>query len=199
MSHVTLIMTRKPTVEFNRGRQSGRWGRMVVVCGAPVRSAKLIPADAGGSDGSAIPFADGGLELMTDGGAVEKVADFDTMERFKADTGKGYYMQVRPRPDKPYDLKMFRSSTVARLNHTGKCLRVLGHGYTQQGTGQAAGILVHEAPNVGWLIGCISPRLTGNRRQGEDRRPSTTAMDTIFEAMGGFADGKMASLLVLDW
>ena len=138
--------------------------------------------------------------LVTDGSAVTARAEFDSMERFRADSGPGFYMQTRPRPREPYRLTMFISSTVAQLNDTGRCLRVHGHGYVQQGTHNEAGILIHEAPHVGWLIGCISPRPKNQRvPSNEDREPSRQAMDSIFTAMGGFATGKEASLIVLDW
>jgi hypothetical protein len=93
------------------------------------------------------------------------------------------------------------SPAVEKLNQTGRCLKVHGHGYQQQGSGATAGILVHEAPHVGWLIGCIAPRETNHRRQGEDRRPSERAMEAIFTAMGGFREkgGAAAALIVLDW
>ena len=115
-------------------------------------------------------------------------------------------MQTRPRTE-PYELSMIRSSAVAKLdekyamqlNPEGRCLKVHGHGYKQQGTGAEAGILIHEAPHVGWLIGCISPREKNKRKQGDDRGPSQRAMELIFNAMGGFSVGTRASLIVLDW
>jgi hypothetical protein len=145
-----------------------------------------------------IPFADRALELtLSDGGSITKLIEFDTMERFRADSGKGFYMQTRPRAE-PYDLSMMKSSTVAELNQDGRCLKVHGHGYKQQGSGAPAGILIHEAPHVGWLIGCIAPR-EKNSKQSDERGPSQRAMEYIFTAMGGFSVGKKASLFVLDW
>jgi hypothetical protein len=146
-----------------------------------------------------LAFAGRKLRLTTDSSPIKRVTEFDSMERFRADSGNGFYMQTKPRPDKPYKLTMFKSSTVAELNKTGECLRVHGHGYLQQGTNTPAGILVHEAPHVGWLIGCIAPREKNHRTQGHDRGPSTRAMQFIFNAMGGFQQGKEASLIVLDW
>jgi hypothetical protein len=146
-----------------------------------------------------LAFAGRKLRLTTDSSPIKRVTEFDTMERFRADSGSGFYMQTKPRPDKPYKLTMFKSSTVAELNKTGQCLRVHGHGYVQQGTNTPAGILVHEAPHVGWLIGCIAPRVKNHRTNGHDRGPSTRAMDFIFNAMGGFQQGREASLIVLDW
>lgn len=197
MSDVSLIVTRTPLAEFNHGKMSGRWGAMLVVKGAKISSIGFPQ-----NDGSAAGHELGGkkLDIQTaDGGALEIIAEFDTMERFRADSGKGFYMQVRPRPALPYLLTMYRASLVAKLNSSGNCLLVHGHGYKQQGSGAAAGILVHEAPHVGWLIGCISPREKNHREQGSNHHPSRNAMETIFEAMGGFSIGRKADLFVLDW
>lgn len=232
MSHVTLILTRTPLLEFRYGKRSGRWGVMAVVEGPKVLSAKFVPGSMvlpALAAAAAVPspltpllalgpaahaasalledppyaptlaFAGRKLRLTTDSTPIKRVTEFDTMERFRADSGNGFYMQTKPRPDQPYKLTMFKSSTVAELNKTGQCLRVHGHGYVQQGTNTSAGILVHEAPHVGWLIGCISPREKNHRTQGHDRGPSTRAMEFIFNTMGGFQQGKEASLIVLDW
>jgi hypothetical protein len=171
-----------------------------------IAAAVLQTIDASGFRSRQAPvqvmsFADRELELKTVDGRVEELAEFDTMERFRADSGSGFYMQVRPRSE-PYPLTMFKSTTVADLNGTGECLRVHDHGYRQQGSGGTAGILIHEAPNVGYVIGCIAPREKNNRQQGDKHwkpSPSKKAMDDIFKAMGGFKAGTKASLFVLDW
>jgi len=224
MAHVTLVLTRTPLDEFHRGRQSGRWGTMLMVegpkvFGAVVNGVAQSAAMAGVATLNAAaaivrPFAQvpsapalaaatiagKRISLLTDGTLVAQTTEFDTMERFRSDSGNGFYMQTKPQPMKPYRLTMYVSSTVARLNTTGRCLRVHDHGYTRQGSGDPAGILVHEAPNVGWLIGCISPRVTGHKvTNSEDRSPSRQAINQIFEAMGGFSAGREASLVVLDW
>lgn len=224
MPHVTLIMTRTPLQEFHFGHRSGRWGNMMMIEGPRVFGVLMSPlAQTAAVAGTAVskgvltammPFAPAHLDLgveplslggktlsmVTDGSKVTQTTEFDTMERFRADNGRGFYMQTRPQPQKPYKLSMFVSSTVARLNTSGQCLKVHDHGYVQQGTGGEAGILVHEAPHVGWLIGCISPRLPNNRvTNSQDVTPSRQAINAIFNAMGGFASGKEASLIVLDW
>jgi hypothetical protein len=199
MSNVTLILTRVPVQEFNYGKRSGRWGVMAIFKGARISAAKFLSVAPVGAYGAGTTLGGRALEITADG-EVECVAEFDTMERFRTDSNrKQFYMQVRPRPNQPYMLTMFRSSTVAQLNKSGECLRVHGHGYKQQGSSIDAGILVHEAPHVGWLIGCISPRFKNKREQSSNREPSRQAMEFIFEQMGGFAIGKKADLLVLDW
>jgi hypothetical protein len=224
MKHVTLILTRKsqdasdPVEDFGSLSSSGRWGRMAVVEGPQVLSAHVsfFFADAkkknemglveaviqkpGAHRTETIQLANRSVHLRVSGDDISNVTEFDTMERFKHEGGKGYYMQVRPSPLKPYGLTMDYADVVAKLNKTGECLRVHGHGYKQQGTNVTAGILIHEAPHVNWLIGCIAPRVLGHKvLKSHDRTPSTKAMEHIFKAMGGFRKGKSASLIVLDW
>lgn len=217
MAHVTLVLCRTPLQEFRYGHRSGRWGTMAMIEGpkiygvlaggvaqaaAQIAAAVLAPVTVFAGTPGAAPLQLGGKDftLVTDGNAVTKSTELDSMERFRADSGHGFYMQTRPQPQKPYKLTMYVSSTVAKLNGSGRCLRVHDHGYLQQGSGGPAGILVHEAPHVGWLIGCISPRPKNNRiPNNEDKTPSHQAMEAIFDAMGGFGAGKEASLIVLDW
>lgn len=176
--------------------------RMIgAIAGAAVAGAVAV-VTAGGvtrSGKTTIPFAGQALDLATDGAKITATTEFDTMERFRADSGQGFYMQVRPQPKKPYLLTYeAKNSAVSKLNAEGRCMRVHGHGYKQQGTHLDAGILVHEAPHIGWLIGCISPRLPGNRTQGENRQPSREAMEQIFKAVER-TGGASGSLIVLDW
>jgi hypothetical protein len=218
MSNVTLVLSRIPLHEFHYEAHSGRWGNMAVVEGPKILGAGFpnqslsVAGTAASKVGSIgwqavnrqrtiaiIPFGGKKLELVTDGGPIQRVTEFDSMERFRSDKGKGFYMQVRPRPTQPYPLTMESSSEVARLNRHGHCLRVHGHGYKQQGSHADAGILVHEAPKVAWLIGCISPREKNHRKQGEESGPSRRAMEFIFHAMGGFKSGVHGALIVLDW
>ena len=210
MSNVTLIMSRTPLEEISKfdSRKSewmsGRWGTMIVLNGTKISAVSF--ANSNNVSASGIRLAGKSLNLeVQNGGTPELVAEFDTMERFRSNSSKkdeqskGFYMQVKPRLTLSYRLTMYSSTLVKKLNKTGNCLRVHGHGYKQQGSGNDAGILVHEAPHIGWLIGCISPREKNNRSQDDDKQPSRNAMNTIFEAMGGFSNGKEASLFVLDW
>lgn len=150
-----------------------------------------------------------GVCLQTLGGDVEVVAAFDTLERFRTNSGKGYFVQLKPRPERPYEIRMDISRNVKGytgedgkvhegVNKTGRCLRVHGHN-TKNGNGSNAGILLHEAPHPGWLIGCIAPREINNKVANNEHGPSRRAMDTIFSLMGGFSDGRKAELLVMDW
>ena len=146
-----------------------------------------------------ITLAGRAVSLVTDGTPLKVAHEFDTMERYRGDNGQfgaSGFMMTRPRPDKPYELTYESGNTVvAKVNPEGKCLRVHGHGLVQQGGG-AAGILIHEAPNVGWLIGCISPRYTSDGRDPSKSDTTRKAVYDIFTAMGG---ERKASLIVLDW
>lgn len=192
MSNLTLIMSRTPIAEFEYQGLSGRWGNMIVVKGAKIQSVRFC----GQNDNTTESFKLNGQSLSitkTDENSLEFIAEFDTMERFRFEGGS-FYMQVKPRPNHSYILKKEIAGDIKKLNGSGQCLRVYGHGYPNKATGGIAGILVHEAPHVGWLIGCISPREL-NHRQDWTTDPTRSAMNKIFQAM----DSNIAELFVLDW
>jgi hypothetical protein len=152
-----------------------------------------------------LPLGQKSISLETPGGQVEVIAQFDTLERFRTDSNKSkYYVQLHPRPERPYEIRMDISKRVKGedgkqgVNDTGNCFRVHGHN-TKHGGGGNAGILIHEAPHPGWLIGCIGPREINNRTVGNEKGPSRRAMEKLFNLMGGFSRGKKADLLVMDW
>ncbi|MGE0247470.1 MAG: hypothetical protein AB7Q37_17730 [Pyrinomonadaceae bacterium] len=224
MSNITLIMTRKPLEEVNFGKKNGRWGRMVVVMGGEVLSGSVeapmnlpdvfSPSATTNAGGAFTDYTDSentcgegttkfrigsqGIRLDTFGGPVEVIGRFDILERFRTDSDKSkFYVQLKPRTYKPYQIKMDISKTVKELNGTGQCFRVLNHD-TMNSKGGMAGILIHEAPHPGWLIGCIGPRPANYRFVNHDKGPSRSAMQSIFNMMGGFKSGKKAELLTLD-
>lgn len=152
-----------------------------------------------------IGFAGRTLELMTDGGDVKQVTELNSMERFGSDTGsddkRTWYMQLHPQPEKPYPLTYETDNpVVAKLVKSGRCFRVHGHHQMRLPPNESleAGILIHEAPNIGWLIGCISPRLLGFRSLDYDMAPTTKAFDAILKAVNASRSGGKADLLVLD-
>jgi len=224
MSNITLIMTRKPLEEVNFGKKNGRWGRLVVVMGGSVLSGSTVapmnlpdlfwPSATTNAGGAYVGYTNStdtfglgttefrigsqGIRLDTFGGPVEVIGRFDILERFRTDSDKSkFYVQLKPRPYKPYEIKMDISKNVKELNGTGQCFRVLNHD-TKNSKGGMAGILIHEAPHPGWLVGCIGPRPANYRFVNHDKGPSRTAMHTIFNMMGGFKAGKKAELLTLD-
>jgi hypothetical protein len=209
----------------SRGLISGQWSTMAVVEGPVVHGASRIAGMTGAIAG-AVGSAMSGLEdrfaeptlgsatitlggqtvyLTTDGTPIAKTTEFDALERFRTNDKTGFYVRLPARPFRPYRVKMFNSSTVAdfhrklgiRGNNPGMCLHVLDHDVKQQ-NGALAGILLHEAPNPGWLIGCISPRTLGNRGSSENVRVCIDALDVIYRAMGGFGYGKTARLIIFD-
>lgn len=216
--HVTLILTRTPLKEFTHGRRSGRWGELVAFKGPKVTAAKLLPkGPAVGGMGMVsmaasvvqnvgtmltamrnkshlIPVNNGIVELSVADGPVFGSKRYTTMERYRADSGEGYYVQLRPRAA-PYTITFEkRNSAVMKLRprHDGRCFRVHG-GQTRP----EKGILIHEAPSVGWVIGCIGPRPLNDftiDSPNANGNPSHRAMEDLFS----FA-GKGGDLFVLDW
>ena len=196
---VTLILTRNPLKAFKHGRQSGRWGELVAVRGPKVISVHLLPLGGSNSEGASsgstsIAVGNGTLDLSTTGEAISEVKRFTSMERFKTDDGSSYYVQLHPKPD-PYWVT-FESGNSAvkhlRKDHDGRCFRV--HGGKK---GPEQGILIHEAPHVGWVIGCLSPRPLNNfstEFHNNAHNPSYLAMDELFRFVGHRAD-----FFVLDW
>jgi hypothetical protein len=193
---VTLIVTRKPLQQFHHGRQSGRWGELIAVKGPKVTAVTLSPG--GGSnpaEGTSIPIENGVLQLSTNGGAIKEVKRFTSMERFHTNDGKSYYVQLHPKPD-PYWITFETGNSAVkelREGHDGRCFRV--HGGKP---GPEQGILIHEAPHVGWLIGCLSPRPLKNLNtefQNIPGNPSFVAMNQLFQFVGAVR----ADFFVLDW
>jgi hypothetical protein len=204
---VTLILTRNPLRTFAHGHQSGRWGQLIAVRGPRIRSVQLTAPGANPGNGrgpnpgngvvstGSITIDTGVLTLqMVERGTITETNQYTSMERFRTDDGNGYYVQLHPKPD-PYWIT-FEYNTVVqglRAGHDGRCFRV--HGGRQ---GPEQGILIHEAPHVGWLIGCISPRPLGNvtvEFPNDDTNPSHQSMDELIQFVGV----ARADLFVLDW
>jgi hypothetical protein len=152
------------------------------------------------------------LQLTGDNAAITDIKRYTTIERmdgfiqlspncpayrtFKK-MGKGVYtVTVEPHHSVVRDL--YRGgppgTRTGPIVHDGKCLRI--HGTND---GPEAGILLHEAPHVGWLTGCISPR-TRNTRDLElenkaNKNQSYMAMLQLFRLIGD----KQADFFVLDY
>lgn len=213
MSNVTLVLTRTPFQPFFDGGKGGRFGTLIMVVGPLVQKASFdkivdprleaiteVEVDVNGNSQTLYL----GLE---EEGEIEDLVEYDSMERYQDRGMSGYYMQVKPQSKRGidyYPLSMFNSSTVDSIYnrdgvpHDGpKCLLVEKHGYYAQGTHNTAGILIHQADQVGYLIGCIAPGV----KKGNGMLPGSSrqAMSEIFAAMGGFKRGTPARLIVLDW
>ena len=104
-------------------------------------------------------------------------------------------MQLHPKPD-PYGITYEVGNTAVkklRAGHDGRCFRV--HGGK---AGPEQGILIHEAPHVGWVTGCISPRPLNNfgvEFVNAAGNPSFLSMNELFQFVGA----ARADLFVLDW
>ena len=189
----TLVLTRKPDAMFQSSlfhNQSGRFGTLIVLQGGKVTHAHLAPPGGSGANKIAVPT--GFLDVTTlDGSHVTEVARFTTIERM------GGYIQLKPQSHHGHVYKKEaytlsyepHNSVVKELPGTnGECFRVVG-GLTSQ----EQAILIHEAPHVGWLVGCIGPRKLNDRSTGATNT-AHTAMRQLFAI-----SPRPSQLFVLDW
>ena len=174
---ITLVLTRKPNDLYKDGSRHGRFGTLIVLKGEKIANARIVESDSQGNGSINVPS--GVLDLETPG-AVEEVGRYTTMERMDG------YVQLPPgRYAVSYEMN---NPVVAKLKHGGNCFRVHG-GHTPQ----QRGILIREAPHVGWLIGCIGPRKL------KDRHPYTdTSLAAMMDLHKHVGDAR-ADFLVLDW
>lgn len=205
-ANVTLVLTRFPLmlscVETGKASKDACWGRLFVVAGC-LASARF---DHAGFDrpanGKTIEVTTHAgkrtLHLVAEHGEIGAVREFDSLER----VGGFVHLDANTDAVPFYPLKMeinfrVRDSFEAggvKDHNGGRCFRVLKHP-TKKSDGVMAGILVHEAPHVGWLTGCVAPGKRQGDRFGDSSR---RAMNEIFQMTGGFAPNKSARLIVLD-
>jgi hypothetical protein len=163
----TLVLTRKPDNVFQSplfSDQSGRFGILIVLQGGVVTNVRVAPPSKALG---AIAINTGILDITTSGGGadgVEEVKRYTTIERM------GGYVQLKPQSyngtvykQGPYGISYEPNNpVVARLKATGgRCFRVSG-GITEK----ERAILIHEAPHVGFLTGCIGPRQLNDNQTG---------------------------------
>ena len=191
----TLVLSRKPDSVFQNPlfrTQYGRFGTMVVVQGGEVTSVKISQSNGSAGSDAEIAVPAGVLEISTsDGDEVEEVSRYTTIERM------GGYIQLKPQE---YNGNVYKSGAyqltyeptnpvVAELAGTGgRCFRV--HGGV---TAQERGILIHEAPHVGFVKGCIGPRRIGDINPGYSAS-AHSAMEELFALQP-----RPSALFVLDW
>ncbi len=193
---VTLFLTRNPLREFHHGQQSGRWGELVAIKGPKVTSVQLSPVGVSNAGkGATIGVSYGTLQLSTTGAAISEEKHYTSMERFKTNNGKSWFVQLHPQPH-PYRITFEPHNSKVkelRTGHDGNCFRVHGGKSLAE-----QGILIHEAPHVGWVIGCISPRPLNNFSRefpNQPGNPSYNSMHDLFRFVGK----EQAELFVLDW
>ncbi len=190
------------TASPNRKRISGLWGTMVMVIGDPIRAAQFDWPIMGplfeGETRHTVTISNREVHLVVKG-SIASTRLYTTVERYRTDDGRVNqwdfgYVRLMSR-DMPYDLRNERGNSVVRTlrdGHDGACIRILGGSSAQQ-----RAILIHEAPHVGWVVGCIGPRPHGNR-QGFVNRPGNPADLATREIMAELARrGGTGKLFVL--
>jgi hypothetical protein len=184
---------------------SGRWGSLLLLRGPRVYSVLSIPNTS--PDTSKAPatvgtqyvtLADQNLQLTTDGQEIGLSKEYTSMERYRTDYGelRGRWIMLHPRPN-AYDLAYEPGNPVVqslRPGYSGNCIRVRGG---NPGSPEE-GILIHEAPNVTWLRGCISPRPKDDLREfdNSDGNPSNLAINEVMGELNTYGGGR-GSLYVL--
>jgi hypothetical protein len=191
----------------------GRFGEMLAVRGPKITAASIVESSNGDGAG-AIPLVPGdnrALALSSDGGAISEIKRYTTIERM------GGYVQLRPNcgtfktmkhgayevvfePGNEVVQHLYQSKDHATGKwagspvHDGNCLRI--HGAL---TDRERGILIHEASNVSWLIGCISPRNLGNFKTTLVQKPKANESYLAMQELFQFIGRQRANFFVLDW
>jgi hypothetical protein len=186
-----------------RPRISGHWGTMMMIVGPRITYASFtprVPHWRGGERSDELQFVGRTLHLCMMGQEpIFSTKLFTTVERYRTDAGHlnewGFgYVRMLSR-NEPYGLRNETGNPVVRKylkRGNGACIRVLGGATLQQ---QA--ILIHDAPHVGFVIGCIGPRPWNDRRPYDNvaNNPSDLAVQEI---MGQLAKARgQGSLFVL--
>jgi hypothetical protein len=191
----TLVLTRHPDNVFtyntgvadtaaNRKKfwfpvETGRYGTLVLFNGAKITGVKLLKDT---NQGGSVDVPGGRLEITSSGDFAE-IGRYTTIERLDH-----HIVSLHKQPV-PYGITYEpHNPVVMELGPThGNCFRVHG-GHSQQ----ERGILIHAAPHVGWLTGCISPR-----KLGDYNFPTQSTYDAISELKGKITD-KWSELYVTD-
>lgn len=198
---------------------SGRWGTLGVIKGPKISSAQF--SDPPRADAPRNPtdttqylqFSNRTLKVTTDGQVVESIDEYTTIERYRTDGGSIGYIALHAAPDKAY--RIYKESGYDQLiamrpASNGDYIRIMEDipdtEYRQYSQHQRdilekeRAILIHEAVNVSWLTGCISPRPLNDKRafdQTDNNNPSARVMRTLFAALERSPRGQ-GSLFVLD-
>jgi hypothetical protein len=172
-----------------RPRVSGQWGTMAMIVGPRITYAGFTPLPRvpnwrGGERTEEMDFVGRKLHLAMMGqDSIASTKLFTTVERYRTDAGAlneyGFgYVRMVSRPE-PYGLQNESANPVVKKylkRGNGDCIRVLGGATLQQ---QA--ILIHDAPHVGFVIGCIGPRPWNDRKAYTNtaNNPSDKAVQEI--------------------
>jgi hypothetical protein len=176
----TDIFTYKTGVHDNPKKmqfavEQGRFGTLVLFKVGQVTEVQLLKGSEQGATSAVVP---GGRLEIAYSGELQEVARYTTIERFD------HNMVSMPRRREPYPITWESNNPVVQhLGPTkGHCFRVHGGKTPAQ-----QGILIHAAPHVGWLTGCISPRRLGDKSLITDS--TYAAMDDLHARIAnGHAD-----------
>lgn len=210
------------TATAQRTRKSGRWRLLGMLVGPAVYAARLTSAPSGtaaslaagiidasiggGLGGIAAPenalqschsFQGRSLELISSSERViAPLTMFRSMERHRGNDGTSGYVAL-PKSTSPYDFfAQTGNSVVKKLKSEphGRCLRVTARSAHDHGLSSLQeAILIHPAPSIGWLIGCISVRPLGDDGPYDDKLPNPSAecFTTIFNAVTSWGGNKV--------
>jgi hypothetical protein len=171
-----------------RPQISGQWGTMMMITGPKITYASFsprVPNWRGGESTVELDFVGRKLQLgVMDKNSIPMGTKlFTTVERYRTDNGTlnqwgfGYVRMVSR--EEPYELKNERDNFIVKKylkRGNGSCIRVLGGATEQQ-----RAILIHDAPHVGFVVGCIGPRPYGDRTAYKNvaNNPSDKAVQEI--------------------
>lgn len=180
-------------------RTSGLWGTMMVIVGGQIRLARFdhpYGADAllAGESVDQTEINGRKIHLVVEGGR-ESQKLYTTVERYRNNDGTLHqkydygYVRLVSRAE-PYGLKTATGSKTVqtlRKDHDGAYIKIEG-----TAPGQQSNILIHEAPHVGWVVGCIGPRPFGNRGlfRNEPGNPSDLAFREIYRTLQAHGKGR---------
>jgi len=197
---------------FTWGGLEGRYGELIAIRGPRVTAASILNDGAPESD-TCFRLLPGGvrsLSFTSDGVAVSEIKRYTTIERmggfvqlrpncghFKTMKNGAYEVTFEPHNSEVqhlYQSKDAKGEWTGQVVHTGSCLRI--HGAV---TLKEQGILIHEASNVSWLTGCISPRTFNNYKVSLENKPKTNASYLAMNELFQFIGRDRANFFVLDW
>ncbi len=186
-----------------RARISGQWGTMAMIIGPRITSAVFDHPSGEPSESQRreeIDLVGRKVHLtLTGEDEIQSTKLFTTVERYRTDDGKlnewGFgYVRLLSRAE-PYGLQNETANSVVKKylkRGKGHCIRVLGGATAQQ-----RAILIHDAPHVGFVVGCIGPR-PWNDREAYSNVANNPSDKAVQEIMGELARcGGKGTLYVL--
>ncbi len=217
-------LRKSPTVNQQRlkgdvEKQGGRWGRLGVLFGPQIDECAFEPLRQQSSvaSGSPLSVAFAGRMLYCASGKSREVLlfrEYQSMERFRSNLGELDVQEIidnkpvikykgfvaLPSSATPYDIcsNGGREGKLQKHVPPPRYLRITQPpGIAPRLTSLQRNILIHQAPHVGWLTGCISPRPIGDEAvyANDGKNKSCLAMSEILNLI--HAGGNKGKLFVL--